>query len=102
MNIIITGAGKGIGYSLVLKCIASAKEGDNIFAISRNIDQLLLIREHACNFYAIKCDITISLQLNHAIDTIKKQCNEIDFLINNAGCLINKSFNEIEIEDYYI
>lgn len=99
MNIIITGAGKGIGYSLVLKCIASAKEGDNIFAISRNIDQLLLIREHACNFHAIKCDITNSLQLNHAIDTIKKQCNEIDFLINNAGCLVNKSFNEIEIQD---
>jgi NAD(P)-dependent dehydrogenase (short-subunit alcohol dehydrogenase family) len=99
VNIVITGAGKGIGYSLVLKCIASAKEVDNIFAISRNIDQLLLISEHSCNFYPIKCDITNSLQLNHAIDTIKEKCNEIDFLINNAGCLVNKSFNEIEIQD---
>ena len=71
MNILVTGASRGIG-----KAIARAIEG-NIFATARNED-LLKEYENYC-----VCDLATVEGINKLGEYIQK--NKIDVLINNAG-----------------
>ncbi len=95
MNVIITGAGKGIGYALVQRFMESCNQNDNIFALSRNIEKLKNIENLPFNVIPIQCDVTDDSQVNAAISFIINKCNSIDFLINNAGLLNVKPFTEI-------
>jgi 3-oxoacyl-[acyl-carrier protein] reductase len=99
MNIVITGAGKGIGYSLVQKFLSKSQRNDCIFALSRSVDDLLSINTSGNVLIPIQCDITKQNDIEHAISTIKRHCKSIDFLINNAGLLVNKPFVEILEDD---
>jgi len=96
MNIVITGAGKGIGLSLVQRFLASAKNDDKIFALSRNIKQLQDIKTSKPYLFPIECDITNSKMLENAISLIFEKAHAIDFLVNNAGLVLNRPFTVIE------
>jgi NAD(P)-dependent dehydrogenase (short-subunit alcohol dehydrogenase family) len=95
MNTIITGAGKGIGYSLVNKFLSNAKPNDCIFGLSRSIERLKDLNYNGIKIIPIKCDITNQKEVENAMTTISNNCDNVDFLINNAGFLVNKPFNEI-------
>lgn len=71
MNILITGATKGIG-----KAIAEGLEG-NIFAAARN-EELLKVYKNYC-----VCDLATKDGMEKLGDYI--EANKIDILINNAG-----------------
>jgi len=90
MNIIITGAGKGIGYSVVKKF--AENKNNTIYALSRNIKQI----ENLCELGTKGKVIPISFDLNKIIEgdhTLNDLIEvDIDILINNAGYLINKDF----------
>ena len=86
-NIIITGAGSGIGRATAL---LAASQGNQVYAISRNIDDLKGIE----NIQPFSVDLTNP-------DAIASFCKElattgvlIDVLINNAGKLENIPFKE--------
>ena len=86
-NIIITGAGRGIGRATAL---SAASQGNQVYAISRNIDDLKGIE----NIQPFSVDLTNP-------DAIASFCKElattgvlIDVLINNAGKLENIPFKE--------
>ena len=86
-NIIITGAGSGIGRATAL---LAAFQGNQVYAISRNIDDLKGIE----NIQPFSVDLTNP-------DAIASFCKElattgvlIDVLINNAGKLENIPFKE--------
>ena len=86
-NIIITGAGRGIGRATAL---LAASQGNQVYAISRNIDDLKGIE----NIQPFSVDLTNP-------DAIASFCKElattgvlIDVLINNAGKLENIPFKE--------
>jgi NAD(P)-dependent dehydrogenase (short-subunit alcohol dehydrogenase family) len=70
-----------------------------VFAISRNIDTLKNIDLKGKKLVPLKCDITNVKQLERAIATINEKCKSIDYLINNAGAIINKPFNQILDQD---
>lgn len=99
MNVVITGAGKGIGFELLRKFIAESSNSDTLIAISRNLSQLNNLEIKAKNLITIECDITNGAQLNQAIEKIFNNCNHIDYLVNNAGKLVNKPFTEINTHD---
>lgn len=99
MNVVITGTNKGIGFSLVQKFIASCKENDNVFAISRETGNLESLRNNCKHLTVLKCDITDLQQLERSISIIRSKCEAIDFLINNAGQILNKPFLEIDSPD---
>ncbi len=100
MNIIITGAGKGIGFETAIKF---ADNSHTVIAISRNIDNLM-IKSNELNQASNGKIIPISLDLTQTdysiLDEQLNQLNEIHILINNAGILINKPFLETSDEDW--
>ncbi len=103
MNIIITGASKGIGYE-------TAKEFSNIsnnkiILISRDYKRLLNLKDE-CNknnskseFFPIKYDLNNLNIKDELLPQILKHFNKFDILINNAGMLVYKPFEEIEITE---
>ncbi len=95
MKIVVTGASRGIGYELVKKL--SADSGNTIFAVSRNEQQLELLKKECANnnVITIVCDLSKELSILSLLTNLKKHVQTIDALVNNAGAIINKPFSEI-------
>ncbi len=94
-NIIITGTSRGIGYELALQF---ANEGHQVLTISRKTQKILI--EHK-NITCLLIDISDPLQLHQVAVFIEKSWqNKVDVLINNAGSLVNKPFEQLTIEDF--
>ena len=102
MNIIVTGASRGIGYELVK--IFSADSANTIIAIARNsqkLDQLkreCLTLNPACSVIPITFDLN-EKNIDSLINEIAKNVKSIHILINNAGAIVNKPFMDITLSD---
>ncbi|TDN93444.1 short-subunit dehydrogenase [Salegentibacter sp. 24] len=95
-NIVITGTSRGIGYEMVK---IFAEKGHRVLALSRNdqpVSQLNL--EHV---KTISCDLSKESDLQKVSVFISKQWKQVDVLINNAGALINKPFEEISANEFH-
>ena len=104
MNIIITGASRGIGAEL-LKYFA-AQQDNTIVCISRNEKKLQELlsetRTIKTSSQVISLPLDISRLKEHPeilLGPINKIFNKADILINNAGFLANKSFLDISEDD---
>ena len=78
--VLITGASSGIGRQTTLFL---ASRGYTVYASSRTPHKLDNIKNQ--NIIPIKLDITNQENINQVIDTIYKEENKLDILINNAG-----------------
>ena len=96
-NIIITGAGEGIGKELALKLSLH----NNIILIGRNIKKIedLKNKLNPNNHLTIQCDIAVKEDLEKAYNEIVNNYKSIDILINNAGISSAKKFNEYTDEE---
>ena len=107
MNIIITGASRGIGFHTVLELTKS--ENHHILAIARSKDGLNKLKNEVENTKNGKLS-TISFDLSNKdlsslIEEISmvfklNEGHKIDVLLNNAGYLANKSFIDLSDEDW--
>ncbi len=103
MNIIITGASRGIGKELTR--LFTKQPGHKLFLISRNKQKLeLLINECKtvqpyAKIFALPFDLENTHNIHSLIPIINEEVNSIDILINNAGFLINKPFNQTTHSD---
>ena len=103
MNIIVTGASRGIGYELV-KLISTDSE-NAVIAISRNgskLDQLkdeCLSQNSSANVMPIVCDLSDKNAIEALVSELKKKIRSVNILINNAGALVNKPFGAISTAD---
>lgn len=90
-TILITGAGKGIGFATA--CLA-AQQGHRVIALSRTIDAL----KQVAGVEAYSVDLAIP----EAINTFVKQLEgeRIDVLLNNAGLLTNTAVGESDFALY--
>ena len=89
-TIVITGAGRGIGREVAI----ALAESHVVYAISRNVSSL----NPSDNLIPISHDITDGIkELITVLE--KKGLKKVDCLINNAGALVNKPFDEISIEE---
>ena len=97
MNIIVTGASRGIGYELVK--LLSADSDNNIVAISRNKEKLQQLKSDCLSLHPKSTINTIPADLSDLksifISEILKHMETVDILINNAGAIINKPFEKI-------
>ena len=86
-NIIITGAGRGIGRATAL---LAASQGNQVYAISRTIDDLKGIE----NIQPFSVDLTNPEAITSFCKEFATRGILIDVLINNAGKLENIPFKE--------
>ena len=100
MNIVITGASRGIGYFTAL--YFSKMAGHTIFALSRDEKGLrkLIEASGSDNIVSIPCDISNEKSIKEVVQKITDTVSEVDVLINNAGQLINRPFLELSSADW--
>lgn len=102
MDLIVTGAGKGIGFETVRQL--GKMQGNRIIAISRNIEQLNELATKAnplvSEIIPLKFDIVNGSIKNNLIPFLRELDFKIDGLFNNAGSLVNKPFAECSDEDF--
>lgn len=92
MNVVITGASRGIGYELVKLFLA---DGHRVLAISRNEEKLNTLERKGASVLAFD----LSLESYEPIISAVSAFGHIDILINNAGALVNKPFRELTNDD---
>lgn len=98
MNVLVTGASRGIGYELV-KTFASDR-ANHILALSRDMEKLKILKE-ACAAEYSNTNVMVhgldffSTTVKEDLERIVASCNmHFDIVINNAGYLVNQSFME--------
>ena len=92
---LITGATGGLGKAFVLEC---AKRGDNLVLTGTNQSKLeSLVQEVKQTFNSVKvvnktCDLSSQDSRNEFFDFLEQNSININFLINNAGAIIEGEF----------
>ena len=104
MNVIVTGASRGIGRETA-KLFALEKKAHTL-AISRNRERLNSLKEEclaenpSVSLFPIPYDLTgLPSDDDFVRTTILSQFDHIDILINNAGYLKKAPFEEIRLKD---
>ncbi|MFT6167201.1 MAG: short-subunit dehydrogenase [Vicingaceae bacterium] len=96
MNIIVSGASKGIGYELAYQ---AAESGHNVLAVARNGELLDRLVAKSELITALKVDL-VNDDCSESVLAWSNKVGNVDVLINNAGQLINKPFIETSAEDF--
>lgn len=96
-TIVVVGASRGIGKAMI--DLFATNESHTIYALSRDVEKM---RKMFANYENVVCkayDLSqddCERQLEHIFSSIEK----IDILINNAGFLVNKPFEELTKRDF--
>jgi short-subunit dehydrogenase len=100
MNIIVTGASRGIGFEIVRSL--AENPGMKILALARNIKDLRKLKSscaslpsgNSVNIMAVDLAKNDILQAE-IIPSVRNMFDTLHILINNAGYLVNKPFHQI-------
>lgn len=98
MKYIITGTSRGIGKQLL---ITALKNGHQVISISRS--KTIIEDELNDNLIANWIEIMGDLTIDSTFKNLKEELanwNTVDVLINNAGYLISKPFEQLSITDF--
>src|ERR1700677_5062091 len=104
MKIVITGASAGIGFETALKL--SENPANEIIAVARREDRLKALKElsrkrnSASKLDDGVGDLSHANSLAYVVKSIGTKFSAVDILINNAGLLINRPFEELTGEDW--
>ncbi len=107
MNIIVTGASRGIGYHTVLQLgnlgnhhiVAIARSSNGLKKLESEFNRTSNAKLSTISFDLSEKDINpLVEQISQAFELEKG--NKIDILLNNAGYLANKSFLELTDDDW--
>ena len=97
MNVVITGASRGIGFETAQLFL---KNNHQVFCLTRNTESLENLNSH--NLHIISTDLTSTESIDNAVAVIKSKVNYIDVVINNAGSIVNKPFEKIDYQELEI
>jgi NAD(P)-dependent dehydrogenase (short-subunit alcohol dehydrogenase family) len=95
MNIVITGAGKGIGFEAAVQM---ATQGHKVVAVSRNVGAFSTVNHP--NVVPVSFDLKNINEYGNLVMQIKKEVGIVDVLLNNAGYLVKKEYYQLTHEDY--
>ena len=98
---IITGAGRGIGKQIAIDL---AKEGCNIVAASRTVEQINKtvqeLEKLGARAVSFTADLSEPLNISKLVEQTILEFGKIDILINNMAILIPKFFTEETLDDF--
>jgi short-subunit dehydrogenase len=107
MNILVTGASRGIGFEIVKEFAGNSE--NNIVALSRNLNLLtdlkkICQKEFNNDIHIYSIDFLSSSFKDDLKHLLLDLNTHFDIIINNAGLLINESFektSDIDIQKIY-
>ncbi|MEM5948756.1 SDR family NAD(P)-dependent oxidoreductase [Spirochaetia bacterium 38H-sp] len=101
MNILITGARRGLGLSLVSYFL---KKGYNVYNIIRSDSYSLdnLKKEYSDSLFLYYGDVTKEEALTDIVFSLKKDTDSLDILINNAAVHFEQNAPDIDELDFSI
>lgn len=85
MNIVITGASKGIGKAIALRF---ATKKHNVIICSRNKENLDALKKEIPSITTFVCDISKKEEVIRFGDFVLNKLDKIDVLVNNAGIFL--------------
>ena len=104
MNVVITGASRGIGFELAKKF---AKDASNqVIAIARSKEKLdnlkseILAQNSKSSIFCIDFDLNSGNFQKALLPFILEKFKNVGILINNAGLLVNKPFSTLTDDDF--
>jgi NAD(P)-dependent dehydrogenase (short-subunit alcohol dehydrogenase family) len=96
---LVTGSGSGIGR---MSAIQLAQIGAELVLLGRDEKKLyetsieITKSSGKCRYYSV--DLTKTNEISNSIQKIRKECGEIDILVNSAGVNIPQKAEEVTIE----
>ena len=103
MNILITGTSRGIGFEMVK--YLTKEPGHKIIMVSRNSEKLNELASYCkteqpySQIIPLVFDLSKTESFHELYTLITDETDAIDVLINNAGYLINKPFEELSASE---
>ncbi|MEO6054046.1 MAG: SDR family oxidoreductase [Chthoniobacterales bacterium] len=89
-RVLITGANRGIGLAFAQECL---NRGDQVFAGCRDASGATALQDlkaaHPENCVIVELDITDKCSIGASFETIQKQAEGLDLLVNNAAYTTN-------------
>ena len=102
-NVLVTGGTRGIGeaisrefakkgYDLIINYVNSNEKAQNL--------KQELEKEYNIKVLPIQADISNEIAIKNMVDTAIKEFGKIDVLVNNAGIVIDKEFEDKTVEEW--
>ena len=100
---IVTGAGKGIGASIVKRFLEEDTAGVAILEWDLNLAQQTAkeLDPSGKRVIALKCDVSNPEQVKEAVSGVVAAFGRIDVLVNNAGITRDRMFHKMSDDDWY-
>ncbi len=101
--VLVTGSSRGIGKATIIEF---AKNGYNVvinyFKSKDEVEELkkFVENEYDIKALAIKADVSKENEVKNMIDAIIKKFGRLDAVVNNAGIVYDRSFEDITIEQF--
>ena len=89
---LVVGASRGIGFELVRQLVQHPEH--HVIALSRNTASLEALRDFDGRLDIHRFDLADS-QVRENLTALLQDVTQVDFMINNAGKLINKAFESL-------
>lgn len=102
-NVLVTGGTRGIGEAISREF---AKKGYNLIVNYVNSNEKAqklkqkLEKEYNIKVLPIQTDISNEIAIKNMVDMAIKEFGKIDVLVNNAGIVIDREFEDRTVEDW--
>lgn len=101
--VLVTGSSRGIGKATIIEF---ARRGYNVVInYNSSEEEAMKLKEYIGGEYkvqalAIKADVSDEIEVKNMVSTIINEFGHIDVLVNNAGIVYDRSFDDITIEEF--
>ncbi len=93
------------GYDVVINYIDSEKEANPAFRSFNNEEDADRLKEYVestfgVKAFVVKADVSNEQEVKNMVQTIFQEFGYIDVLVNNAGVVFDRDFDDIQVEEF--